>query len=159
MTVTVRRAEETDLDDLTSLARQMDAHYGTVDVVAHDDAKASIGQALFGPQPLALAFIARVDTVAAGMAFVARLFPTKDFRPGLFIKDIYVADTMRRRGVAQSLIAAIAGHARTEGYTRIDWTTDLGNDAAIRLYDSLETRDPTKLFFRLREEDYGRLID
>lgn len=159
MTVDARLAGEADLDALTRLGREMEVHYGDANVAGFDAARAAIAAALFGPRPLALGFIARSDGVAAGLAFVTILFPTKDFRPGLFIKDIYVSDRARRRGVARALMRAIANHAREQDYSRIDWTADHTNEAAIRLYDSFEARDPSKLFFRVREASYRRLID
>jgi ribosomal protein S18 acetylase RimI-like enzyme len=159
MTVEVTRAAQADLDDLARLALEMEAHYGATDLQPHAVARERIADAVFGSQPQALAFIARIGAAAAGMAFLSFLFPTTNFRPGLFIKDIYVSADMRRRGVGRQILRAVGRFARDEGYTRIDWTADAGNDVAVRLYDSLGARDPEKIFFRVRESDYRRMTD
>ena len=97
--------------------------------------------------------------MAIGIAFVTYLFPTWEFRPGLFIKDIYVQEAARNRGAGRAIIAAIAKYAADNGYARIDWTAAGDNEAANRLYRSLGAEEVDKAFFRLRTPGFGGLLD
>lgn len=51
--------------------------------------------------------------------------------------DLFVAPTWRRCGVAQAIIAAIAGHAKSKGWSHVRWLVHEGDEAAIALYDKL----------------------
>ncbi len=157
--VAVRLAEPADLDSVTRLTREMEAYYDGEVTLDFAGARARIEDALFGPRPIALAFLAEEGDKAIGVAFVTYLFPTWEFRPGLFIKDIFVQEAARNRGAGRAIIAAIARYAADRGYARIDWTAAADNKAASRLYRSLGAAEVDKAFFRLRMPGFGGLVD
>ena len=157
--VTVRLAEAADLDTVTRLTREMETYYDGGVTLDFAGAGARIDDALFGPRPIALAFLAEEDEAAIGVAFVTYLFPTWEFRPGLFIKDIFVREAARNRGAGRAIIAAIAKYAADNGCARIDWTAAGGNEAASRLYRDLGAEEVDKAFFRVRMPGFGGLVD
>ena len=59
---------------------------------------------------------------------------TYDLRPTVVLKELYVADTHRRQGVAEALLCAVSAEARAVGAGRIRWLVLPDNDAAKRLY-------------------------
>jgi GNAT superfamily N-acetyltransferase len=136
----------------------MERHYEVGGVPDAALARQRIGEALFGPAPLGLAFLAWEGGEAVGVALACWLFPTKEFRPGLFLKDMFVAADRRRRGVGRALIAAVAAYAQAHDLPRIDWTADRENQSAAGLYRALGARLEDKLFFRLRRADYADFI-
>ena len=87
---------------------------------------------------------------AAGFASFAVLFPTDGTCTQLFLKDLYVAEGARRRGLGRALLGALARIARERRCVRIDWSTDRSNTAALALYASIgATTLPDKVFLRL----------
>ena len=54
-----------------------------------------------------------------------------------YLQDLYTAKEARGKGVARSLIEAVAEHAIGTHCDRLYWTTQTGNDTARTLYDKL----------------------
>ncbi len=54
-----------------------------------------------------------------------------------YLEDLYVDEPARRRGVARTLIEAVAVAARTQGSSRLYWITHDDNIRARALYDTL----------------------
>ncbi|RZS43814.1 acetyltransferase (GNAT) family protein [Herbihabitans rhizosphaerae] len=52
-----------------------------------------------------------------------------------YLQDLFTAEAARGRGVARSLIEAVADWAREQGCARVYWHTKADNHTARRLYD------------------------
>ena len=59
---------------------------------------------------------------------------TYDLRPTGVLKELYVAATHRRQGVAEALLMAVEAEARGLGAGRLRWLVLPGNAPAQRLY-------------------------
>jgi len=80
------------------------------------------------------------DVVAGGIAaYVLEKFERD--RREIYIYDLAVAEAHRRRGVATGLINALRRIARDRGAYVIFVQADHGDEPAIRLYESLGTRE------------------
>ena len=53
------------------------------------------------------------------------------------MQDLYVMPEMRRQGLGRMLVTHLAQMGRGEGWTRLFWLTETGNEAAQQLYMSL----------------------
>jgi GNAT superfamily N-acetyltransferase len=93
--------------------------------------------------------LARRHGAAAGFVALAGFFPAFDFAWGLLLKDLFVAEAQRGTETAPELMTAAAGFALRNGYQRLDWTTDAGNDRARAFYAKLGAKPADKLFYRL----------
>ena len=62
-------------------------------------------------------------------------------RSEVYIYDLAVREDHRRRHVATGLIRALGGIAKERGAYVMFVQADLGDDPAIRLYESLGTRE------------------
>jgi GNAT superfamily N-acetyltransferase len=51
--------------------------------------------------------------------------------------DLFVAPAWRRCGIARAILAAIAAHAKAEGWSHVRWLVHEGDAAAIALYDKI----------------------
>lgn len=154
----VRLATIDDVVPLTDIMLAMERHYEVDGIPDPALAREKIAAALFGPAPLAIAFLALDAGATIGVALACWLFPTKSFRPGLFLKDMFVVETRRGQGIGRALLAAVVRHAEAHAQPRVDWTTDLGNASAAGLYRKLGASVEDKLFFRVREGDYADFI-
>jgi ribosomal protein S18 acetylase RimI-like enzyme len=80
-------------------------------------------------------FVARDDGVVVGMASgVDYVHPDKP--PQLWINEVGVAPSHRRRGVARRLLDALLAHGRSLGCTEAWLGTEADNLPARRLYES-----------------------
>jgi GNAT superfamily N-acetyltransferase len=71
-----------------------------------------------------------------GMAVHYRIPWTYDLKPTLVMKELFVAERARGRGVGRALMAAVVGEARRIGAPRLKWTVLPGNAAARQFYSA-----------------------
>ena len=71
-----------------------------------------------------------------GMAVHYRIPWTYDLKPTLVLKELFVAERARSRGVGRALMAAVVGEARRIGAPRLKWTVLPGNAAAREFYSA-----------------------
>ena len=150
MTVDVRWATTGDADALATVLCEMAAHYRQAPL-DHDRASAVARQWLGDESPayphFALAF---ADGTVAGLASVAIAHPGIDLERLMFLKDLFVCDSVRNQGAGHALIGFLAGYCLDKGIGRIDLTTEDWNEGALRFYDRLGAeRHGQKVFLRL----------
>ena len=85
-------------------------------------------------RPTAHAFIGELDGKPAGVAICFEGFSTFQCQPLINIHDLCVLPTMRRKGVATSLIFAIEQFARSIGCCKLTLEVLQGNHAAQATY-------------------------
>ena len=88
-------------------------------------------------RPTAHAFIAELDGEQAGVAICFEGFSTFECKPLLNIHDLCVIPTMRRKGVASSLIFAIEQYANSIGCCKLTLEVLQGNHAAKSAYSAM----------------------
>jgi GNAT superfamily N-acetyltransferase len=76
-------------------------------------------------------------------------FPASELSQSLYIRDLYIAATARRRGVARSLLRAAAKLTLAQGFSALDWTADAKNTRAHQLYESVGAIQVGRVYFRL----------
>jgi GNAT superfamily N-acetyltransferase len=112
-------------------------------------AAAAIDRALFSPHPAATVLLARDDNQILGLASYSLLWPAAGADTSLFLKELYVRDTARRGGVARALMAELRKTAANSGCSRIEWTADSDNPAALAFYQALGAEPSDgKVFYR-----------
>jgi|SRR5579863_2640141 len=77
------------------------------------------------------------DSGAAGLsgyAVVQEVPFTFDLRPTLILKELFVSQDCRGRGVGTALMSAVLDYARARGCGRLRWDVLPGNEAAKRFY-------------------------
>ncbi|RWL42412.1 MAG: GNAT family N-acetyltransferase [Mesorhizobium sp.] len=149
-TVDIRWARVDDAEALATLLCAMAAHYRQTPL-DHSRAAATARQWLSDESPayphFALAF---AGGEVAGLASVAIAHPGIDLERLMFLKDLFVRDGARDKGVGRALIGFLAGYCLRKGIGRIDLTTEDWNEGALRFYDRLGAeRHGQKVFVRL----------
>lgn len=85
------------------------------------------------------------DTVVGGLA--AYVLPKfEQARSEVYLYDLAVAETHRRRGIATALIAELRRVAATRGAWVVFVQADYGDDPAVALYTHLGTREDVMHF-------------
>jgi GNAT superfamily N-acetyltransferase len=93
--------------------------------------------ALFGERPAAEAVIARLDGQPAGWALWFQSYSTWTGLPGLWLEDLFVRPTFRRRGIGRALLAHLAQVCVDRGYGRLEWSVLDWNSLALDFYRGL----------------------
>jgi aminoglycoside 3-N-acetyltransferase I len=109
---------------------------------------AYLARLLGKPTFIALAAVHRREggaEVVGGLA-AYELEKFEQARSEIYIYDLAVAEAHRRRGIATGLIRALQGIAEARGAYVIFVQADPGDDPAIRLYESLGTREDVHHF-------------
>ena len=131
--LTIRPARPGDEDLLLELIHEL-----AVYEKAPEEAVATpelIHQALFGDHPRAEAVIAEWQEKPAGFALFFHNFSTWLGKPGLYLEDLFVRESMRGKGIGKALLLHLAGIARERGaggWNGACWT---GTRPAIEFYE------------------------
>jgi GNAT superfamily N-acetyltransferase len=151
--IAVRSPTSLDVPALAALFAEMQRHYRrpVTDEQAVDAAALACQpvRSTFDPRVL----IALIDDDIAGSIVLNVTFPAFELSRSLYIRDLYVARSMRRRGVGQVLVRAAARLTYAQGFSALDWTTETGNAAAREMYESCGARVLPRTYYRLARED------
>lgn len=102
-------------------------------VATEDD----LAQALFAEKPAAEVVLGWEGTQPAAFALFFHNFSTFLGRRGLYLEDLFVVPTYRRRGYGRALLIHLARLAQTRGCGRFEWAVLDWNADAIAFYESL----------------------
>ena len=148
--IVVRRPTKSDIPGLAAHFSEMQIHYKCpVSDAAAAEAAALACQPPTGPfDPRVL--IAVVGSAVVGSLVMNVTFPAHALTKSLYIRDLYVAKSMRRSRVGRMLVTAATHLSVSEGFYAVEWTTDSANKAARKLYESCGARQIDRTYFSER---------
>lgn len=135
--LSVTTATRQDTHAIAKLLDELDRFYGTTDVDPIEQRAVEIEALLFRDQPAAHVLLARDSDKVVGMAAYSFLWPAAGVTQSLYLKELYVAASHRRRGIGRLLMDRLRQIASKSGCSRIEWTTDDNNPNAQRFYERL----------------------
>ncbi|MFF6994993.1 GNAT family N-acetyltransferase [Streptomyces sp. NPDC008313] len=143
----IEKATEADTEVISRLLGEVESYYGGSDTPGDPD---QIRGALFGEHPVATVLLARAGEDVLGFAAFSMVWPAAGAGTSLFLKELFVREAHRRGGVARRLMEAVQEAGREAGCTRLDWTADADNPAALDFYRGLGAEPRAgKIFHRL----------
>ncbi len=92
---------------------------------------------MFGERPRIEAFLAEVDGIPAGYAFVFESYSSFLALPTLYLEDLFVLPEYRKMKIGYSLFRCVALEARRRGCGRMEWTVLDWNVPAVEFYRRL----------------------
>ncbi len=128
--ITVSPAGLAHLSATAELLDEMGRFYGTASARPADERHRQVREALFATPPAARALLARDQSRLAGIAAYSFLWPAAGLTRSLYLKELYVATTYRRRGIGTLLMRSLIEVATEHGCSRVEWTADTGSAAA-----------------------------
>jgi GNAT superfamily N-acetyltransferase len=148
--VTISPAQASDLTDLAELLEDMDRHYGVREFAPLDERVAEIQALLFRDQPAGYVLLARDRGLAVGLASYSFLWPAAGLTQSLFLKELYVREAYRGRGIGRLLMRRVVEVAVETGCSRVEWMTEQTNADAQAFYARLGNEPNTeKVFYRV----------
>ena len=138
--IEVRPAVAGDADAIAAMARALSLSDGGNPSRFSTEAFLRDG---FGDPPAFRATIAFVDGAAAGYAVYYWGYDTDSATRGVYLADLFVDESHRRRGAGRALVAAVAREARDQGGRWMFWSVLRRNRSARRFYRKIapELRD------------------
>ncbi len=143
--VTIRHAERRDSDELLSMMIQLAEFEGYAD--GFKVTKSELEKRLFDAQDFCV-LIAEVDGRASGMLVYYYLPFTYDLTPWVMIKELFVEEAHRSKGLAKKLMVALSKVCTEIGSHKIRWDVLSSNIKAKQFYESLgaESNDTWELY-------------
>jgi GNAT superfamily N-acetyltransferase len=131
----IRPATLSDVPLILSLIREL-AEYEKLShaVVATED---DLRRSLFGAHPAAQVVIGHEGEEAVGYALFFSTFSTFVGKAGIYLEDLYVRPSARRKGYGRALLLHLAALARERSCGRLEWSVLDWNAPAIEFYKSL----------------------
>ena len=91
----------------------------------------------FGRRPYFQTLVCRQGRIPVGFALYIFTYSTFLARPTLYLEDLFVLPSYRRRGAGKMLLGALARIAVRRGCGRMEWAVLRINTPAIRFYNRL----------------------
>lgn len=130
----LRDARVEDVPVILAMLRDSAAEQGFPDSLAVTEADLAADG--FGPTQRFHVLLAELDGRPAGMALYFFNYSTWGSRMGLYLEDLYVDSSFRKRGVARALLVGLARIAIEHQCGRFQWVVHAANTAAVKLYES-----------------------
>ena len=147
--VVVAPAEPQHVEALAALLAEMERFYGATQVEPLDQRIRQITDALFGDVPAAYALLAWDDAQLVGLAAYSFVWPAAGFTRSLYLKDLFLVEGHRRRGIGKLLMESLFDIAERYHCSRVEWTADRDSAEAQRFYEALGVPvNESKLFYR-----------
>ncbi|MGW0711030.1 cyclophane-containing RiPP N-acetyltransferase HaaN [Streptomyces sp. NPDC002643] len=140
MGVSIRAADERDVVGLAELIEEIERFYGATEIQPFEERRSQVEEALFGSPPLASALVVEEEDGGGlvGLAAYSFLWPAAGSSHSLFLKELYVRDSLRRQGVGARLMGELRALAAARpGCGRVEWMTDRDSTGARAFYKSL----------------------
>ncbi len=98
------------------------------------------------------------DDVPVGFALYFYNFSTFLGHANLYLEDLYVDESYRKKGYGKALLIRLAEIAIENGCQRLDWSCLKWNQPSIDFYHSLNAINMSEwMLFRLKDQDLVRL--
>ena len=149
----VAQAEPAHAAEILALAEEMDRFYGATEIAPRDIRIRQINEALFSDPIMAHTILAWNDQRLVGMATYSFLWPAVGLTRSLYLKELYVARSARRRGIGKLLMHNLYEVAAKHSCSRIEWTADRDSIGSRVFYSRIGVQiDTSKLFYRIEGE-------
>jgi len=155
--IIVERAVQDDAEAVADLMEELDAFYGAPPTEPRQQRVDTIRRLVLTGHPSPAVILARDGDELVGMASYSFLWPAAGVTQSLFLKELYVRETARRRGVGGLLMQRLHTIAAEAGCSRIEWTTEIDNESARHFYAAQGyTIHEGKIIYRVEGRPAGR---
>ena len=129
----LRDATPADAAEMLALIRELAVYEQEPDAVRTTEA--DLLRDGFGAEPYFRCVMAEWDGQVAGFALYFFQYSTWEGRPALYLEDLFVRETHRKRGIGKALFQHLARIAIARGCTRFQWECLDWNTPALDFYE------------------------
>src|SRR5262249_3753032 len=139
---------------------EVDRFYGVTDIDPPSQRVPHIAAALFQEPKAAYALLAWDWEQLVGMAAYSFLWPAAGVTRSLYLKELYVIEAYRRKGVGTLCVQGLWQIAVEHACSRVEWTTDEGGVLGESFYERLGVpQNQEKIFYRLEGDGIRRMAE
>jgi GNAT superfamily N-acetyltransferase len=131
----LRDAIATDVPEILALIRELAIYEKDPDAAVATEA--DLLRDGFGPEPYFRCILAEIDGGIAGFALYFFQYSTWEGQPALYLEDLFVRETFRKRGIGVALFRRLAQIAVERHCTRFQWECLDWNTPALDFYGSV----------------------
>ena len=91
--------------------------------------------------------ILKIDNQTIGFTTIYKCFSSTRAEEIAVLNDLYISPSHRGKGFGKKLINHAVETAKLLGYSRLQWLTAQDNEAAQKLYDSLDANKSSWFFY------------
>lgn len=154
--VSIRRAGRGDAQLIHALILDLAASLGTAGKVA--SCARDIEREGFGAKPAFEALIAERRGAAVGLCLFFDSFSSWSGRRGVYVQDLYVAESARGLGLGRRLLAEAAAIVRARGGNYLRLSANADNAPARAFYECVGLRrSSTERIYQIRERAFEEL--
>lgn len=135
MSISIRPVQPGEAGLVLAFVRELAQYERLLDTV--DATEAMIESALFADNPRVFCEIAEWAGAPVGFALWFANFSSFRGRHGIYLEDLYVRPSYRRRGIGRALLVHLAQRCDAEGWTRFEWAVLDWNKPSIEFYRTL----------------------
>lgn len=133
--VRLRPVEPTDVTILFQLIQAL-AEYEQLSHAVTGNATA-LKEHLFGSRPCVEAILAEYGEEVVGFALFFPNYSTFLTQPGIYLEDLFVMPSHRRKGIGKAILTYLAKLAVERGCGRLEWSVLDWNEDAIAFYQQM----------------------
>lgn len=156
MSLHIRPAVAADAPALAELVRGLNAFHE--DPLEHSTAETLVRDG-FGERPAFAVLLAELDGKAVGYALFHDAYEPVYAARGVYMSDLFVAESARRTGAGRALVAAVAAEARRRGAIFVGWVSRRWNTAAQEFYRTLGAIEEPTISHAVAFEAFDTLAD
>jgi len=150
----IRETSESDIPAILTLIREL-AEYEKLSYSVTAD-ESLLRENLFGKNKFAYVVFAEYEGKLAGQALFFYNFSTFKGKPGIYLEDLYVRPTFRKKGIGKALLKYLIELAKIKNCGRVEWVVLTWNQPAIDFYKSLGAKPMDDwIVFRLSGESFS----
>ena len=158
MDLTLRFATEHDAATIHDLIVQLAVYEREPDAV--ECSANDLREQLASDRPPFECLLVEEGARACAFALFFMNYSTWRGRPGLYLEDLFVLPSHRKRGIGRALLSSLASLARSRGCKRMEWAVLDWNQPAIDFYEAMGAKAMNQwTIFRLDRKAFGSLAD
>ena len=126
------------------------------------DAQARLIEHGFGDSPKFEVLLAETEDSSGpvGYALLLQTYSTFLARPSLYLEDLFVLPTFRKRGIGRALLHEAVRLAQTRGCGRMEWSCIDWNTNAQAVYEGMGARRMQEWYlYRMTEDAMTQLLE
>ncbi|KJR84908.1 uncharacterized protein SPSK_09858 [Sporothrix schenckii 1099-18] len=151
---TIRFARREDVPSILHLIRELADYEHAIDSVEATEEKL-LATIAFAPQshdvnsltvsteptspsrPARCLILFTPDGTPAGIALYFYNYSTWRARPGIYLEDLFISSSQRKKGYGRKLLEALAKEVVAMGGGRLEWSVLKWNEPSIKFYESI----------------------